>query len=271
MSNYGLVTRAFPADYWAAHGDEILDTANELHDDRWSARESRSLLAHGLRTRSLAATGGSTAQIWVQCVALVMFVTVLGWVATSAAHVLGDNTPAASREYLLENVIGLLVLVQLTRSTRWTSLCALAAVFVLTLTFASWSPGATPFIAALVILALGAVIARTRRDRAVMPARLAVVLGTLHFAALTIDVYLLGLMPLIFIPIGLLTVRLEPRIIGCAAVSTLLSIGFFLLFGPADATSTGPSAAIQFGVLGTVAATTVALTHIGNRSLQRTT
>lgn len=272
MSNYRLVSRAFPAVYWTAHGDEIIDTANELHDGNWSARESRSLLAHGLRTRSLAATSGSTTQIWVQCAALVMFVTLLGWVATSAAHLLGDNTPPASREFILENVVGLLVLVLLTRSTRWTSLCALAAVFVLILSTAAWLPGETPFIALLAIpLLLGVWIARTGRNRPVMPARLAIVLGILHVAALSIDVYLLGLMPLILIPVGLLTVRLEPRVIGCAAMSTVLSIGFFLLFGLAETSSTGPSAVIALGVQGAVAAIAIALTYIGNRRLLQTT
>lgn len=66
MSAYPIVTRAYPNEYWESHRDEVLDTANELHDNKWSFRESLTLLVHGLRTRSLAATGGSVEQVLAQ-------------------------------------------------------------------------------------------------------------------------------------------------------------------------------------------------------------
>lgn len=56
---YRLVIRALPSDYRSEHGDELIDTALDLRDGRWSMRESALLLTHGMRTRAVEATGGS--------------------------------------------------------------------------------------------------------------------------------------------------------------------------------------------------------------------
>jgi len=56
MSSYRITRRAYPTEYWDAHGEEIIDTANEIHDDKWSFRESRQLISNGLRTRSFEAS-----------------------------------------------------------------------------------------------------------------------------------------------------------------------------------------------------------------------
>lgn len=59
MRPYRIARRSMPEPYRADHGDELLATALDLHDGRWSAREAFSLCRHGLRTRTAVATQGS--------------------------------------------------------------------------------------------------------------------------------------------------------------------------------------------------------------------
>jgi len=77
MSRYRIVTQTYPADYWREHGEEIVGTANEMNDDRWSFRESRRLLVAGLQTQGLRATGGSVRQVWISGLTMALLLVVL--------------------------------------------------------------------------------------------------------------------------------------------------------------------------------------------------
>lgn len=92
MSSYRIASRAYPTEYWAEHGGEIVATANELNNDKWSFRESRQLLSNGLRTRSYEATGGELRQVWVQGLAIFLLMTMLQTVTSWAgAYASGVN------------------------------------------------------------------------------------------------------------------------------------------------------------------------------------
>jgi hypothetical protein len=274
MSNYRLVTRAFPTDYWEAHGDEILDTANELHDGGWSARESRSLLAHGLRTRSLAATGGSVRQMWAQCAAFALTWLVLQVTATATAILLGVvPTELLQAGMELQDApwpafaaAGAVVLALLCRSTRWAPLVpAFLAVLALTNSETTGRPGLS-FL--LIVSSLAAWIAWKRDVRPMLGLRLAVALALLHIVGLSFGVFGLGLLPLLALPLGLLSVVLEPRVLGVAAIEVLFILG--TVVASIDDTPRG-ELAVVFAVVTTVLVAATALASFGNRRLRQTT
>jgi len=64
VSGYRVALMAYPPSYRQENGSEMTDTVNELTGDRWSIRQSASLLVGGLRTRTRHATGGSSREVW---------------------------------------------------------------------------------------------------------------------------------------------------------------------------------------------------------------
>lgn len=265
MSNYGLVTRAFPADYWTAHGDEILDTANDLHDEQWSARESRSLLAHGLRTRSLAATGGSLRQMWIQCAAFAVTWWILQGTATNTADLLG----LLPRNFELVNPLwsvlaGAVTLALTLHSTRW---MALVPPFLVGLSLAHDWPrqGVSSFV---IISALAVVVAWKGDGRPALGPRIALALAVLHIAGLSIGIFAMGLLPLLLLPLGLLTMWLEPRVLGVAAVEVLLISGAIAV---SVDSMPGGELAVAVGVVSAALLLSTTLASLGNRRLERMT
>jgi hypothetical protein len=169
MSNYRFVTRAFPDDYWARHGEEILETANEIHDDEWSARESRDLLTNGLRTRSLGATQGTASELWTQSAALFVFITLLGGVSAAMASRLGLGNARLLGFSLPLELIGIASLLALTRSTASAAIFGLgnAAAFSVPL-FNGWTQIEIELALALgltVVLSAGAIWLATPGNR----------------------------------------------------------------------------------------------------------
>ncbi len=89
MTNrYRLARLAYPVDYRDAHFGELVATANELSNDRWSLRQAWSLLRHGLDSRCRLATSGSLQSVWRSGIRLglmvLMTVNVLLTVAVGA-------------------------------------------------------------------------------------------------------------------------------------------------------------------------------------------
>ena len=130
MSNYRVVARAYPTDYWREHGEEIIDTANELHNDEWSFRESRQLLASGLRTRSLEATGGSVKQVWISGLTIALFFIVLQFATAQVVSVLGGVDYTTPGQPVWAEVGALVALFAFSISTRWPSMALVAAVLI---------------------------------------------------------------------------------------------------------------------------------------------
>jgi len=263
MSSYRLVTRAFPATYWTAHGDEILDTANELHDGNWSARESRSLLAHGLRTRSLAATGGSLHQLWAQCTVLVLTISTLAWTTTAVADQFGLVPTDLEGTRSSTAILGIVLLALLSRSSRW--IAALPIVWLVSLVAAT-NTSSLSWIRLAALAALCAWAAWKSEGRRLLSARTMLLLAAVHTAALLVDVYLFGFLPIVLLAVGLFSFHLEPRVLGCAAVSSLLLLGAtFEAFGG----NPPGTLALILGVIVTVTAAATLLTIRGSRRLQR--
>ena len=107
-SGYVVVMRAYPKVYRAEHGDELIDTANELTDG-WSFRHSRSLLVEGLRTRARMATGREPRAAWASAIAFVLgvsFISSLGFQVAALFGIGGTFVPEpAGIELLLLSLI----------------------------------------------------------------------------------------------------------------------------------------------------------------------
>ena len=78
---YRALLRCYPADYRDAHGDELVDTALELHDGRFSWREAASLAGNGLRQRAISTTHASPAATWRYAARLAVWFSLLNWLS----------------------------------------------------------------------------------------------------------------------------------------------------------------------------------------------
>jgi hypothetical protein len=130
---YRLALRAFPAGYRLEHGDELVQTATDLHPNGWSPRESAALMSTGLRTRARLATGGSAQQATASGIRLALLLTYIMTLVFrvvsrlgSAPHITLDGTTA----FLLAPIIPIAVL---TRTTRWPAALLITAFEMLSL------------------------------------------------------------------------------------------------------------------------------------------
>lgn len=127
MTSYRVAMLAYPAQYRRDNGPEIVDTANELADGRWSARQSGALLTEGLRTRTRLAAGGSPRQAWASGLALALalsHVASLGLVIMISVD--ESSGVVLSRPWRDALVVGL-PLAGLTVTTRWPAALLVAA------------------------------------------------------------------------------------------------------------------------------------------------
>lgn len=174
MSDYRFVTLSYPRGYWTEHGREIIETANEVHDGTWSFRESRHLLTTGLRTRSLAATGGTMRGTWISGLTIALFFTTLVGASLALLDLLTFTDIDLAEPYL-PGLGALAALISMTFSTRWRTMAAVMA----SASFVVFSPtaGLTDAIF-VVIIALGAsLVAFAGNGRRVMsPATLSILL-----------------------------------------------------------------------------------------------
>lgn len=116
MNSYRFVLRAYPADYREEIGPELVGIANDTVGERWSARQSSSLLAGGMRVRARQATGCSPHEVWASGVRAALLASI--FVAASSGLVeairRGSKPDVASVLVLAATTI-----VALTVSTRW--------------------------------------------------------------------------------------------------------------------------------------------------------
>jgi len=128
-ARYRLTMLAYPTSYRIDHGDELVETANELSDDRWSFRQARSLVAGGLRTRARLAASGTTTALWTDGVGLALVLWLILRSVPSLAFALGatDNIGAWRPSLPTTIAIAVLPAFVLTLTTRWPAAVAVTA------------------------------------------------------------------------------------------------------------------------------------------------
>lgn len=242
---YRFVLRALPDEYRRTHGDELVDTALELRNGRWSLRESAQLLTHGLRTRALTATGGSGRAAVGQAIMTTIELIAIGMVVLMTAWLFEIKVPLmtyATKQWMIP-VIALTGAALLTRGRK--PIIVMATV----LTFAAqfgvrWpSSSSREFAAAITIQAVLIAVAGTwavRQSAArTHPARSAVLLIGLGLVGILDSPImlgnLLGISLLAGTVIGLLIAPWDPRLLllaMCALVWNQLMMVPFFFGGP---------------------------------------
>jgi len=252
MSNYRLSRRAYPTEYWAAHGEEIIATANELHDDKWSFRESRQLMSNGLRTRSFEATGGDLRQVWVHGLAISLVLFVMNFVLLSLASWLSVIDLGIGSPTLATGIsfgLAIATLIGMTRSTRWPvlALAGFTAV-VSTLALRDTLISDIAFVA-FTFLVIGLIARFGKGERAMSPVAM--------LASTTLWIVAPGLLLIPLFVFGLLIVRLDARIMAVATVTLFLG-GLVTVTSPSpDATISDISYGIALLAVAAVLATLV--------------
>lgn len=74
---YQLAARSYPTDYRSERGEEIVATALELNDNRFSLREAGALFAGGLRARAQAGLAGDGGSVLVSGLRVGIFLLLL--------------------------------------------------------------------------------------------------------------------------------------------------------------------------------------------------
>ncbi len=263
MSSYRLVMRAFPAEYRQEHGAELVDTANALTDNRWSARQSLSLFNVGLRTRTRIESGDTVQRTWIQGAMLGLLLML----TTHTTYVWSYGSWDWGGRYALEPLLSALSVILLIRSTSSRSIAGVALLQL----GAALSVGffAIPFLAAPVSLlaGLGGLSRRWGDGRpAGSPTMVAIVILALSFGPLADlgDGFLGGfVLQCGLLALGLTLVRLDPRpLIGAGAWFALELLPGALMAGidSDESMSTAAYAAIAVA-LAAFAASAISIRH----------
>lgn len=212
MSNYRIVSRAYPTEYWDEHGGEILATANELNDDRWSFRESRQLASNGLRTRSFEATGGQLRHIWTQGLAIFLFITLLQGTSAWVSSVVGlfDELVVTGPSWMFAGLS--VALFALSVSTRWPLM-----LFVVTTLVAPMVADGVDRLSLVVLSLMAVLIAAFGNGQRVIPPTATAAVFIASAATTSYSFFGPGLLtPALFV-VGLIAVRLDQRLLAAAA------------------------------------------------------
>lgn len=234
MTSYRVAMLAYPRPYRRHNGAEIVDTANELADGRWSARQSGALLMEGLRTRARLSTGGSTRQALASGIAL--GVALFSLVSLSSFVLIGLGGPGDlldSWQPLVGLAVGLVPLTVLTVTTRWPAVAAacvpLGIPFLETRDPYSLGINWPVFLLNHVpVVLLVGLVALKGDDRRALSPRLALGLVTLTLgvgwvASPLLAMQITGYAVLLMLPLlGLATVWLDPRLLAAGSAVGLL-------------------------------------------------
>ena len=266
MSNYRIVTRAYPTNYWREHGEEIIGTANELHDNEWSFRESRQLLANGLRTRSLEATGGSVKQVWISGLTIAVFLIVLQFATAQVASWFGGVDYTTPGQPAWAEVGALLALFAFTISTRWPVMALVAVVLISGGTDAE--PAGLAWLAAGIMIAACGVIARFGNGRRLIsPIPLTALFGGLLLTTRLFFVFGPGLLVPAMLIASVLLVRFDARLAAAISIYAIFTAVSMLVFA-IDARGQGvPVELVIAGVSAVVAASLAVATNRCTRQL----
>lgn len=253
MSNYRIARLAFPAALSKTEADDIVATANELGDGRWSARQSVGLVSYGLRTRGRLATNGRRRRYWAQGIGF-------GLVALYAArglmwglHATGLATlpvdPVDVRQWLPQVAASLASLVIVLRSTRARALLAVALIqvapLVLTLTADRdllFTPMMRPSLAFNAAVATGLFLLHRFGDG--RPAASAPFVGTVLITAalpaiMFDDATITAAVVPVLAVVGVASIRVDPRWAIGAATTTLYNFVGLLALGLTDIVTIG--------------------------------
>lgn len=225
MSSYWIARRAYPTDYWAAHGDEIVDTANELHNT-WSFRESRQLVSNGLRTRSFEATGGDVQQVWVQGLTIFLLAVTIPMIGSLVGFTIGlhDVNFAGPDWSLIPVAIGAFAM---TFSTRWPVMFPMTAAMATSAILDESSLA----IAVPISLFVASIISFLGNGRPVFSPKTFVVLVLATTLTSPFDVGG-SLAPILLLVVGLAIARFDARVLAAFAILSTsilaMAIGFVL-------------------------------------------
>lgn len=234
-SRYSLVMRSYPKDYRAEHGDELVDTANELTEG-WSHRQSRALLLAGLRTRARLATNGSARSAVASGVAMALGVTIASSVGFSVVWV--TETGQYSQELeLAKAAMGALVLLALTIRSRWpTALLAtvwLVVGYVLAIRSEEAFVG-LPLVPVALIMAFMWLASRTDGPRAFSPVIGLLLVGLQALLLAIVSPYfywVVSVVPLLLLLLfGVANSLIDPRSLVAGALLLFIAIVGWLSF-----------------------------------------
>jgi len=141
MSGYRVVLMAYPPSYRRENGSEMTDTANELTGERWSIKQSASLVVGGLRTRTRQATGGSSREAWESGARVGLLVWLVTVFAHRFARAIFDDVYSSGGS-TLERLLPLAAILAMMVSTRWWVALLVTAIWVLPL----WAYATSPVI-----------------------------------------------------------------------------------------------------------------------------
>lgn len=255
---YRLALRAWPLDYRTRYSDDLIDTALELNNGKFSWRELVSLVANGIGARHLAATAGNARRSIDDAVLVgfMLFMTsVLGEIlhrmAAGARYGVAD-WPETRNSMLAYSAIGLAALATVRARTL--------AVVITALVAASWFWGpasmARPELAAYSVASLAPLwwLARANRRTGLRVAAAALAwVGLLVAVGLGLGSYYIGhdWLVLVVLIVGAAFSPFDPRLLGGALVylaTRLLVTSVGILNGPSWGLG-ADQPAVQIGVM----------------------
>ncbi|MCP4222487.1 MAG: hypothetical protein GY773_03995 [Actinomycetia bacterium] len=250
---YAIVVRAYPNSYRHECGDELVETANELADHRWSFRQARSLAFEGLRTRARISTNGSPRLVWANGIAVALGLWYLLRTAMPMTYLLGatgdvsgfSQSPRATMGFALVPLVGLVL------TTRWPTavLVTLTAIFAAIQAYQNDSRLFDHDDLVSALISQGAIIGlawwlalRGQGRRAFSPPTAIVLLAAFVATSYVFDspgvIEVLALLYIGLPILGLVMVTIDPRVLVAATtlwlLRTIWSVSMVLAFGIDD-------------------------------------
>jgi len=127
---YRLVMRAYPADYRARRGDEVLDTACQLTKGCWSLRQALSLLWGGLGSRGRAACGNGGVALFAAGVRIGLLLMVAQGVVSAVVFELGATGDVTELSGAGTAWPLMAVVVAMVFTTRWPTAVLMTAAWL---------------------------------------------------------------------------------------------------------------------------------------------
>lgn len=162
---YRLAARSFPDDVRASHGAEIIETALDFGDGRFSIREAGALVAQGLRTRARHGLSGDTNSLLISALRIGLFLFYLeSWVSIAASK-LFFNEPGSQAWWIATAAIApAIMMVSTGRITALVQLVVWAAGWIWLMVDIGTGVVFWPFFAASLVIMVGIAVVAWRGD-----------------------------------------------------------------------------------------------------------
>lgn len=162
---YRLAAHSFPEDVRATHGVEIVETAIDFGDGRFSAREAGSLLAQGLRTRARHGLHGDTSGLVISALRLGLFLFFLdSFVAMTADQLFFDMPDSQAWWIATTGIVPAIMLVSTGRVTAVVQLGVWIAGWVWLMLDFGADAVVWRFVAASAVILVGTTVVAWRGD-----------------------------------------------------------------------------------------------------------